>query len=82
MLSSSIQTAMVESFTIFTKRYISIVPIDIRVNTFCDHLIDTYIDENVTFSPYLWSLCDISGKRTTNTCEVFHSAFGKYFYFL
>jgi hypothetical protein len=32
------------------KKYTSIAPIDIRVTTFCDYLIDTYIDENATFS--------------------------------
>jgi hypothetical protein len=63
-------------------RYTSIVPIDIRVNTFCDYLIDTYeyIDENATFPPYLWSSCNISGERTTNAWEAFYSAFVKYFY--
>jgi hypothetical protein len=35
------------------KRCTSIAPIDIQVNTFCDYLIDTYIDENATFPPYL-----------------------------
>jgi hypothetical protein len=31
------------------KMYTSIAPIDIRVHTFCDHLIDTCVDENATF---------------------------------
>jgi hypothetical protein len=30
-------------------RYTFITPIDIRVNTFCDYLIDTYTDEYATF---------------------------------
>jgi hypothetical protein len=50
------------------KRYTSIAPIDILVNTFCDCLIDTYIDKNATFPPYLWLSCNISGERTTNAC--------------
>jgi hypothetical protein len=62
------------------KRYTSIVPINIRVNTFCDYLIDTYIDESATFSSYLWSSYNILGERTINACKAFHSAFGKYFY--
>jgi hypothetical protein len=61
-------------------RHTSIASIDIKVNTFCNYLIDTYIDENATFLSYLWSSCNISDKRTTNACEAFHSAFGKYFY--
>jgi hypothetical protein len=61
-------------------RYTPIAPIDNPVNTFCDYLIDTSIDENATFPPYLWSSYNISGERTTNACEAFHSAFGKYFY--
>jgi hypothetical protein len=43
-------------------RYISIAPIDIRVNTFCHYLIDTYIDENANFLSYLWSSFNISGE--------------------
>jgi hypothetical protein len=61
------------------KRYTSIAPINIQVNTYCYYLIDTYIDENATIPPNLWS-CNIPGERTTNVCEAFHSAFGKYFY--
>jgi hypothetical protein len=60
-------------------KYTSFAPIDIRVNTFCDYVIDTYIDKNASFPPYLWSPCNISGERTTNACKAFHSAFGKYF---
>jgi hypothetical protein len=62
------------------KKYTSITPIDIRVNTFYDYFIDTYIDENAAFPSYLWSSCYISSERTTNAFEAFHSAFGKYFY--
>jgi hypothetical protein len=61
------------------NKYTSIAPIDIQVNTFCDYLINTCIDENATFPPYLWSSYNILGERTTNACEAFHSAFGKYF---
>jgi hypothetical protein len=60
--------------------YTSIVPIDIRVNTFCDYFIDTYIDENATFPSYLWSSCNISGERTIDAYEAFHSVLRKYFY--
>jgi len=58
----------------------SIKPMDVRIDTFCDCLVDTYIGEDATFPPYLWASCNISGERTTNACESFHSAFGKYFY--
>jgi len=58
----------------------SIKPIDERIDTFFDYLVDTYIGEDATFPPYLWTSCIISGERTTNACESFHSAFGKYFY--
>lgn len=66
--------------TCFVVDFMGIKPMDERIDKFCDYLVDTYIDENATFPPYLWSSCNISGERTTNACESFHSAFGKYFY--
>lgn len=53
---------------------------DKRIDTFCDYLVDTYISVDATFPQYLCASCNISGERTTNACESFHSAFGKYFY--
>jgi len=55
---------------------------DKQIDTFCDYLVDKYIDENETFPSYLWSSCNcnIWDERTTNARKLFHSAVGKYFY--
>lgn len=40
---------------------------------------DTQIDEDATFSPFIWALRNKSSEMTTNASESFHSTFGKYF---
>ncbi|KAE9529659.1 hypothetical protein AGLY_011755, partial [Aphis glycines] len=55
--------------TCFAVDFMGIKPMDERIDKFCDYLVDTYIDENAIFPPYLWSSCNISGERTTNALE-------------
>ncbi|CAI6359480.1 unnamed protein product [Macrosiphum euphorbiae] len=65
---------------LFANDFMSIKSTDERVTQFSDYLINMYIDEGATFPPFMWASCSISSERTTNACESFHSAFGKYFY--
>ncbi|KAE9536151.1 hypothetical protein AGLY_007374 [Aphis glycines] len=65
---------------LFANDFMSIKSTDERVTQFSDYLINMYIDEDATFPLFMWASCSIASERTTNACESFHSAFGKYFY--
>lgn len=55
-------------------------PLTDKIQTFCDYLVDTYIDDDSDFPPEIWATCSSSMYLTTNACESFHSKFNSLFY--
>ena len=64
----------------FTLDFLSNLPNDKRVEQFCDHLLENYIDLGSTFPPPVWSECTASSLRTINACESIHGHFNALFY--
>jgi len=51
-----------------------------KIQTFCDYLVNTYIDDDSDFPPEIWATCISSMYLTTNGCGSFHSKFNSLFY--
>ena len=64
----------------FTLEFLSNLPKDKRVEQFCDHLLENYIDADSTFPLPVWSECNETSLRTINECELFHAHFSALFY--
>jgi len=67
----------------FTINLVSIQPETAKIQTFCDYLVDTYIDDDPDFPPEIWAIVVIlyvSEYLTTNACQIsYHSKFNYHF---
>ena len=64
----------------FAFDFISHLLNDKRVEQFCDHLLENYVDADSTFPPPVWSEISASSLRTTEAWESFHAHFNALFY--
>ena len=48
--------------------------------TFTDYILETFVNDNSSFPPYLWAESLSSDPRTTNGSEAFHRDFNSQFY--
>jgi len=64
----------------FSLEFLSSLPNDKRVEQFCSHLLENFIDADSSFPPPVWSECTASSLRTIKACELFHAHFNTLFY--
>jgi len=52
---------------------LTIKPVNITVDKFCDYFLKTYIEQNALFLPNIWAEFAATTNRTTNSCESYHA---------
>lgn len=58
----------------------TVQPNDKQIQLFCDYILNTYILDDATFPPNIWSAFAATTVRTTNSCESYHSRLNRRFY--
>jgi hypothetical protein len=58
---------------------VSIQPSTAKIQTFCDNLVNIYINDDSDFPSKIWTTCSSSMCLTTNACDSFHSKFNSLF---
>ncbi|XP_016660095.1 uncharacterized protein LOC107883822 [Acyrthosiphon pisum] len=64
----------------YTNEFISLKPINGKLEEFFDCILEHYIEKDSSFPPTMWAEYTSSIERTTTCCESFHSKFNSCFY--
>lgn len=64
----------------FVEDLMTVQPNDKQIQLFCDYILNTYILDDATFPPNIWSAFAATTVRTTNSCESYHSRLNRRFY--